>query len=63
MGKMPADDAPLKIGPVKKHPDRGMGHKPLSDADRAAPPPVKRGRGKMAATADSDHGPHDHDAD
>ena len=44
-----------------KPPDHGPdgvsnGH--LDDKSRAGPPHIGRGRGRMAATAHSDHGPH-----
>jgi len=35
-----------------------VSHEPLGDHERAGPPHISRGGGKMPATAHSDHGPH-----
>lgn len=40
------------------HPDANISHAPMSDNERAGPPHVSRGGGKMPSTAHSDHGPH-----
>jgi len=54
-GVMPFADA-NRAG--KEHPDRGMKQTELAENERGTPLPIKMGKGKMAATAHSDHGPH-----
>lgn len=61
--KMPAQDfgvAPFASvnGSKSAHPDAGMSHAPLADADRSVGKPVRRDGGQMPATRHSDHGPH-----
>jgi hypothetical protein len=41
-----------------KSPNAGISHTPLGDHERAGPPHISRGGGKLPATAHSDHGPH-----
>lgn len=58
MGK-PIDAGIVAALPVGiAHPDRDMAHAPLTDGKRGTPPAIGGGAGKMAMTADSDHGPH-----
>lgn len=42
----------------KEHPDANMGHEAMGDGERAGPPAIRNGGGKMASSAHSDHGPH-----
>lgn len=48
---------PDNPGPSQKLP-HGANSRMMGDGDRAGPPHVSRGAGKMPATAHSDHGPH-----
>jgi hypothetical protein len=51
-------DSLAKVNGGIAHPDAGMSHTPLDDSNRAGPPHISRGGGKLPATAHSDHGPH-----
>lgn len=48
---------PDGAGPMQSMP-HGANSRMLGDGDRAGPPHISRGGGKMPATAHSDHGPH-----
>ena len=64
-GEMGGDRGPHKhrgiheLGRVEHQDARnGTDRKVLGDGERSAPPPIETGSDRLAATAHSDHGPH-----
>lgn len=51
-------DSLASVNGGSAHPDANMSHTPMDDGNRAGPPHIARGGGKLPATAHSDHGPH-----